>query len=693
MIADLTAPEIPLDFAELFNAAPGNYLVLDSAFRIQAVTDAYLTATKTERRTIVGKWLFDVFPDNPHDPMADGVVNLRDSLERVLASRQPDRMPIQKYDIPLPDGSGGFEVRYWRPLNTPVLRGDGSVCCIIHWVEDVTDLIILRENMQREQASLGAQLESQVSSLQNATMLRDEAMEANKRLGESERRYRFLADAVPQLVWTATPAGSFNYVNERWLKYTRLPADSLLGDGWLDVVHDDDRTQTREAWVQAVQSGAVHFQTEHRLRMHDGSWRWMLTTAMPYRQADGSVTKWFGSSTDIHDRVLGEEQIRVAQRLQSVGKLAGGMAHEVNNMMSAVLGFGELVIEALGPLHPQRADVEEMIKAGSRAAQVTRQLLAFSRQQVLDPTVVDLNVIVSDLGTALRRIVGSDRRLDIRLSVRPVHAIADRGQIEQVLINLIANARDATATNGVVGVETDFVHLDAAALRVRNATDVEPGEFVRMVVRDDGAGMLPDVVGRAFEPFFTTKPVGEGTGLGLSMVHGIVQQSGGFVFIETARGSGTSVSAYLPIAQAGATASTVPRSAKRGRGEHVLVVEDEAVVRTLVTRALEISGYVVHASPNGSAALQFLAGQVPMVDLVLTDLVMPNINGQQLAVKIGELYPTVPVLFMSAYTGDEIQRRGLLMHDVAFVQKPFTLERLATAVRDRLDAAGLERRR
>lgn len=681
-----TNSELPLDFVALFNSAPGNYLVLDPKFRILAVTDAYLAATRTDRETIVGQWLFHVFPDNPDDPMADGVANLRASLERVLETKGQDRMPLQKYDIPRPDESGGFEVRYWRPLNKPVLNADGSMCCIIHWVEDVTDLITLRENVRHEQES-GAQLESQVSSLQDAMMLRDEAMEANKRLSESERRYRFLADAVPQLIWTATPSGKFDYVNERWLKYTRLPAESLLGDGWRGTLHPDDSDRTIEVWRQAVQSGGSLFQVEHRLRMHDGTWRWMLSTALPYRHSDGSISKWIGSSTDIHDRVLGEEQIRVAQRLQSVGKLAGGMAHEVNNMMSAVLGFGELVIEALGPAHPQRSDVDEMIKAGSRAAQVTRQLLAFSRQQVLNPAVVDLNLIVSDLGTALRRIVGSDRRLDIRLSVRPVHAVADRGQVEQVLINLVANARDATATNGVVGVETEFVHLDADAMRVRNAGEIEPGEFVRVVVRDDGVGMLPEVVGRAFEPFFTTKPVGEGTGLGLSMVHGIVQQSGGFVFIETARGAGTTVSAYFPIAQSAAAAASALRTVTRGKGERVLVVEDEAVVRTLVTRALESSGYVVHSAPNGSSALDFLAMQSELVDLVLTDLVMPNMNGQQLATRIDELYPTVPVLFMSAYTGDEIQRRGLLMNDQAFVQKPFTLERLATAVREQLDSA------
>lgn len=680
-IIDPTAP----DFAALFNAAPGNFLVLDPQFVIRAVTDAYAAATNTERSVIVGKGLFEVFPDNPDDPNADGVANLRASLKRALATGKPDRMPIQKYDILLPDGSGNWEVRYWSPLNTPVFAADGKVQYLLHWVEDVTDMIVLREDMQREQDSLGAQLEHQVNRTRAEVVLRQEAMRAHEKLIESERRYRFLADAVPQLIWTALPDGTCDYVNERWSTYSRLSFDELIGDGWLEVVHTEDRAATVDTWRAAIRTSASTFQVEHRLRAYDGTWRWYLTTAVPYRDGSGNIMKWFGSGTDIHDRVLGEEQLRVAQRLQSVGKLAGGMAHEVNNMMSAVLGFGELVTEALGPYHPQMADVEEMIKAGTRAAEVTRQLLAFSRQQVLNPAVIDLNVIVSEIATALRRIVGSDRRLDIRLSLKAMHAVADRGQVEQVLINLVANARDATATNGVVAVETESVRLDETALRTRNAGEVEPGEFVRLAVRDDGVGMPNDVIARAFEPFYTTKPVGEGTGLGLSMVLGIVQQSGGFVHIESERGAGTTVSAYFPVAQAVDGVAVAPKVIARGKGERILVVEDEAVVRALVTRALESSGYVVNSAPNGAAALEFLYAQSEKINLVLTDLVMPNMNGRQLAAKIDELFPTIPVLFMSAYTGDEIQRRGLLVNNQAFVQKPFTLEKLAAAVRQRLD--------
>lgn len=689
-----TSPPVPIqpdasEFQALFNAAPGNYLVLDAGLRIVAVTDAYLAATLTTRDGIVGRTLFDVFPDNPDNPLADGVRQLRASLERAMASRTPDRMAVQRYDIPKNDGSHTFELRYWRPLNTPLLNADGTVRYIIHWVEDVTEFIVLQEDMQREQASLGAQLETQINDARAQAFLRDEALEANRRLGESERRYRFLADAVPQLIWTANPDGSFDYVNARWQSFTDRPMEALFGDAWSEVLHSDDRAPTMERWKSAVHTSASHFQMEHRFRRLDGSWRWVLTTALPYRDANGTILKWFGSSTDIHDRVVGEEQMRAAQRLQSVGKLAGGMAHEVNNMMLAVLGFGELVIEALGHDHPQRADVDEMIKAGTRAAQVTQQLLAFSRQQILSPAVVDVNTIVSELAPALRRIVGSDRRLDLRLSQNPVNARADRGQVEQVLINLVANARDATSTNGVIGIETESTHADADALRRMNASDVAPGPFVRITVRDDGAGMPPEVVSRAFEPFFTTKPVGQGTGLGLSMVHGIVRQSDGFVNIESTRGAGTTVQVMLPEVGEALSGATVPRAMTPGHGESILVVEDEPVVRTLVTRALGKAGYQVHHAPNGSSALEYLASCDGRVDLVLSDLVMPHMNGRQLAATIAERYPRVPVLFMSAYTGDEIERRGLRMDDTAFVQKPFTLERLSAAVRERLDTAAL----
>jgi PAS domain S-box-containing protein len=674
-----------LDYEAVFDAVPGNYLLLDPDFTIVGVSDAYLSATMTVRGDIIGRRLFEVFPDNPDDPAADGVRKLRESLLRVLANVRADRMAIQKYDIQRPDAvGGGFEERFWSPINLPVPGPDGKVALIIHSVEDVTELARLKREMQREQEALHEEIRAGASKIDAETSLRVEAVEANKRVSESERRYRFLANAVPQLIWTADTNGLVNYGNDRWLAFTGLPADRIRGAGWQELLHPDDRERTVAAWAEAVRSSADRYEIEHRMRYRDGTWRWVHTSANPYRRADGAIHTWLGTTADIHDRVTAEEQLRQTQRLQAVGGLAGGMAHEVNNMMSVVMGFGELVLDAIGKDHPQRADIEEMVRAGARATAVTRQLLAFSRQQVLKPTVVDVNVVVAELTTALVRVLGSDRRLEVVPSLVPLKVDTDRGQIEQVLINLAINARDATSTGGVILVETSAVELDATT---SPPAEGEPGSFVRLAVRDDGAGMSPDVLARAFEPFFTTKAPGKGTGLGLSMVHGVVKQSGGQVRIDSAPGEGTSVAVYLPRVEAAITETEPVVAAGQAGGETVLVVEDEPAVRSLARRVLESQGYTVYQAPNGAAALDFVARHPGEVDIVLTDIVMPRMNGRELAEKITERAPGLPVLFMSGYSEEEIGRRGVSILPTELIPKPITPEVLAAAVRARLDQA------
>ncbi|HEV8363612.1 MAG TPA: response regulator [Gemmatimonadaceae bacterium] len=677
------------NYTAAFNAAPGNYLLLHPDFRIAGVTDAYLAATMTRREDIVGRGLFEIFPDNPNEPSADGVRNLRQSLVRVIATRRADRMTVQKYDIRRPeDEGGGFEERYWSPLNSPVLGPNGEVELIIHWVEDVTDFVRLKQEIERaKEARADTRRERETHpGDSDHQFFRGEAVAASRRLIETERRHQFLADALPLLIWTADAEGQLDYCNSRWLDFTGRLLEDVRGEGWLSTIHPDDRASTAAAWDDARNRG-VTFQHEQRVLGAGGVVRWMLTLAEPYRDATKRVVQWFGSMTDIHDRVEAEQKFRAAQHLQAVGTLAGGMAHEVNNMMTAVLGFGEIVAGALGTHHPQRRDVDEMIRAGARAADVTRQLLAFSRQQVLNPSVLDISLVVTELVPVLRRLIGSDRRLDVRLASKAVRAIADRGQLEQVLINLAANARDATATNGVVAVETETVTLDAPSLSLHREEGASPGSYARITVRDDGTGMSPDTLARAFEPFFTTKAVGHGTGLGLSMVYGIAKQSGGYVHIESALGSGTAVSVYLPFVDDEVTPSQGAREVSRGNGERILVVEDEPVVRSLAQRGLEAAGYRVYQAPNGAAALKFLATEAADVDLVLTDVVMPNMNGQQLAEAIMQRYPGLPVLFMSGYGGDDILRRGLMTADAPFVQKPFTLDVLARAVQQRLEQA------
>ena len=682
MSPDLPRPE----YEAVFSAAPGAYLLLAPDLTIVGATDAYLTTTMTVRREIVGRRLFDVFPDNPDDPSADGVRNLRASLERAIATGRPDRMAVQKYDIRRPDSAGGgFEEHWWSPLNIPVLAADGTVRHLIHWVEDVTELIRVKREMQHEQAVLQEELRVRDDRIEVATFLRDEALEANRRLTESARRYRFLADAVPELIWTADPAGRVNYCNARWTAVTGLSPEQVEGDGWQTVLHPEDRGRTVTAWAAAVRDGAERFQCEHRLRGADAAYRWMLTTAQPYRDESGAILMWLGSSTDIHDRVAAEEQARQTHRLQAVGKLAGGMAHEVNNMMSVVLGIGELVLRSLGPHHPATADIEEMVKAGARATAVTRQLLAFSRQQVLTPVVIDVGEVVRSLTPALQRVLGADRRLEIVAGVLSWRVVADRGQIEQALVNLIANARDATTTGGVVVVDIGAADLTELDLRPGEGA---PGRYVRIDVRDDGTGMTPEVLARVFEPFFTTKAADRGTGLGLSLVDGVVRQSGGFVRLESGLGRGTTVGIFLPRVEAPVrSAEETPVAVPGGSGERVLVVDDEAALRSLACRVLEEHGYRVFQAPNGLAALGYLSAHPGTVDLVLTDIVMPWMNGLELAAGLSERAPEIPVLFMSGYADDEILRRGALPAGTSLIQKPVTAEALALAVRSALDRA------
>lgn len=676
-------------FDRVFEAAPGSYLLLDPTFRIIAVNDAYLSATMTRRDDIVGKDLFKVFPDNPADPAADGVRNLRASLERVRERGTTDRMSVQKYDIQRPESEGsGFEERYWSPLNVPVVDSGGSVLCLIHAVEDVTDLVRLKAETERERSMLREELRMQAAKVESEAFLRHEAVEANrqlaqssKQLAESERRYRFLAEASPLMIWTADPSGRLDYTNERFQAF--FGNGHLHPAGWLQLVHPEGRPAVEEQWSEALQGRRTRLELEALMRRHDGMYRVVLIVVEPNKDTTGAVNAWLGTMTDVHDRTVAERQLREVQRLQAVGKLAGGVAHEVNNMMSAVLGFGELVLQELPVDHPQRDDVEQIVRAGARASDVTRQLLAFSRQQILTPVVLDLNLLVDELAGALRRLIGSDRRLDIRKAPVPVRIVADKSQVEQVIINLVSNSRDATTTNGVVRVE-----LEGAPYRSSQAgggQDATNQHFARLTVRDDGAGIPADILDRVFDPFFTTKPIGQGTGLGMSMVHGIIQQSGGSIAIDSTVGAGTTVTILLPLVDEPVEPAEVRVQPERARGEVVLVVEDEPVVRSLARRALEAAGYTVHQAPNGAAAIEFLSAHTGDVDLVLTDVVMSNMNGRQLSEQLARTHPHLPVLFMTGYPGEDILQRGLIPAGTTYVQKPFTVHALVNAVRAKLD--------
>lgn len=378
-----------------------------------------------------------------------------------------------------------------------------------------------------------------------------------------------------------------------------------------------------------------------------------------------------------------EEQLRMSQKLEAVGQLAGGVAHDFNNLLTVISGYSELVLNRLSESDDNRPKVQEIKRAAERASTLTRQLLAFSRKQVLQPKLFDLNHLVSDMSKMLRRLIGEN--IEMTTVIGPAAPInADQGQIEQVLMNLVVNARDAMPNGGRLTIETARLEFDEVYTSTH--LNVQPGPYVMLAVSDSGCGIDAEVQKHIFEPFFTTKEQGKGTGLGLSMVYGIVKQSGGHIWLYSERDHGTVFKVYLPAAvQVEAESTPAPARIELPRGtETILVVEDEPQIRNLAFDCLAYCGYEVLASANGVEALRLIE-QRP-VDLVLTDVVMPKLSGRELSEHVNALQPSAKVLFMSGYTNDSVVNHGILDGAAWFIQKPFTLESLVRRVREVLDS-------
>jgi two-component system, cell cycle sensor histidine kinase and response regulator CckA len=389
---------------------------------------------------------------------------------------------------------------------------------------------------------------------------------------------------------------------------------------------------------------------------------------------------------DITDRLQLEAQFRQAQKMDSVGQLAGGIAHDFNNLLTVINGMSELVLAEVSTDVPMHADVQEILHAGQRAATLTRQLLAFSRQQILEPRVLSLNTVVEGTESLLRRLLGED----IDLVVVPTPGVgdvkADPGQIEQVITNLAVNARDAMPQGGQLTIETQNVEIDEADAR-RHGVAMAPGSYVRLVVRDSGVGMDEATCARIFEPFFTTKGPGKGTGLGLSTVYGIVKQSHGFIWVESEVGQGTSFKICLPrVTEVAGTDRPAPTAVSGSGTETILLVEDNAGLRKLATRLLAPAGYTVLGAASGEDALRLLERHDAPVHLLLSDVVMPGMSGRDLAEQLARTRPQMKVLYVSGYTGDAIVRHGVLEAQVPFLNKPFTAAALLRKVREVLDS-------
>jgi PAS domain S-box-containing protein len=477
--------------------------------------------------------------------------------------------------------------------------------------------------------------------------------------------------------------GYFKRLNPAWGATLGWSVEELLARPWIDVVHPDDRQATLDAAAQLADHATKLISFENRYRCKDGKYCALLWTAASF--VDERLI--YAAARDVTARKKLEGQFLQSQKMEAVGRLAGGVAHDFNNVLSVVLSYTALLLDDLKPGDPLRDDISEIHLAGKRATELTRQLLAFSRQQVLQPQIVDLNEVIGGMEKMLHRLV----REDIALSLIPAAALGkvrvDPGQLEQIVMNIVVNARDAMPHGGTISIETANVELDDEY--VRDHVEARPGRYVRLTVSDTGTGMDADTRARVFEPFFTTKPKHQGTGLGLSTVYGIVQQSGGTVTAHSEPGHGTTFKIYLPRTDLEATApaaSVVTAGVLTGT-ETILLVEDEDQVRVLARTILQRNGYHVLTAHNGGEALLVCEQYGETIQLLLTDVVMPRMSGPQLAERLAGMRPAMKVLFMSGYADNAIVPHGVLDPDVAYLQKPFTPSALLRKIRDVLHAA------
>ena len=519
-------------------------------------------------------------------------------------------------------------------------------------------------------------------------------------LRRSEEQYRMVVERASEIFYRVSVdddplRGQLEFVSPQCETVTGHGPEHFLRDPglWIDSIHPEDRQSVAET-TKAILSTRTAMTRYYRIRDRSARDHWMADHIVPVVDPQGNVTGYQGIARDITERVQAdrrqqglEAQLAQSQKIEAVGRLAGGVAHDFNNVLTVILGLtSELLDTPTGAIPDQaRKDIEEISLAGQRAAVLTQQLLAFSRKQIVRPAVLNLNTVVARIEKMLWRLIGEDIELRAMLADDLGSVRADAGQIEQVLVNLAVNARDAMPAGGKLTIETANVELDQEY--ARGHTSVAPGRYAMVAVSDTGSGMSPEVQARLFEPFFTTKEVGKGTGLGLATVYGIVKQSGGNIWVYSEPDKGATFKIYLPLVDEPVSAAEPNRGAAKVQtgSETVLLVEDEEAVRALAGRTLRRDGYTVLEAGDSEEALRVAAGHAGPIHLLLTDVVMPGMSGRLLAQRLAESTPDMKVIYMSGYTDDAIVHHGVLEPGLTLLQKPFTPKALARIVREVLD--------
>ena len=515
------------------------------------------------------------------------------------------------------------------------------------------------------------------------TVVRDttETRQTEAKLG----RLSAVVERSKEAVLITGTDGIIAYVNPAFAQITGYSREEALGKNPRFLKSGkQDAVLYKNLWDTVLGGKIWHGEMTNRRK--DGSQYIQETTIIPVQDDDGSTSHFIAIGLDVTAQRKTEEQLRLAQKIESVGRLAGGVAHDFNNLLTVMNGYTQLLIETLSKESPLQAYCEEVAKAGERAAGLTRQLLAFSRLQVLAPQVLDLNALVANLEKMLRRLIGEDVDLATILKSDLGRVKADPGQVEQVILNLVVNARDAMPQGGKLTIETGNVMLDEGFALTHLGG--KSGPHVMVAVSDTGVGMDTETMARIFEPFFTTKEMGKGTGLGLATVYGIVKQSGGSIWAYSEPNQGSTFKVYLPRCdECGRPPGQGEKPSRAAGGsETVLVVEDEEAVRVLVCKTLAAHGYHVLEATSATAASVLIERHTERIHLLLTDVVMPQMSGKVLAGQLAEQHPETRVLYMSGYTDDAVVRHGILESHTCFIQKPFTRDGLAQKVREILNA-------
>ncbi len=600
-------------------------------------------------------------------------VTTQPEFERALREFRPDLI-IADHNLPQFNGAAALAIARQMALAAPFILLTGSLdeeTAVEYMKAGATDYI-LKDRLARLGPAVRAALDRK---------------RMKQQLDEREEYFRSLIEQAMDIIAVLDAEGAIRYASPSVLPLLGYAPEDLVGLSIFALVHPDDVDETLRVFSEGVATRQGGRFLELRLRHKDGTFR-HLEAIGRYLLDDPLVQGVVINARDVTERRTLERQFLQAQKMEAVGRLAGGVAHDFNNLLTAILGYADLLLDGLPTLSPLRPDLEEIRKAANRAGALTRQLLAFSRKQVLEMRVLDLNELVADVDKMLRRLLGED--IDVLTKLDPALGAvrADAGQLEQVIVNLAVNARDAMPEGGRLTIETRNAELDDSY--VREHVPVQPGRYVMLAVSDTGTGMSAETMSHVFEPFFTTKEAGKGTGLGLATVYGIVKQSGGYVWCYSERGEqgegGTTFKVYLP--RVDAPLDQFPARAAHPRtlgSETILLVEDEVGLRALTRRLLEKHGYMVLEAGTTDGALALARGHVGPIHLLLADVVLRGASGPTLAGELLSRRADLKVLFMSGYTEDAIVHRGVLAPNTAFINKPFWGENLAAKVREVLD--------